>query len=44
MLPQHQVNITKLITVFFFNFNFSKEQCVLPEDDLMIETCGSVLM
>ena len=25
------------------NCNFSKEQCVLPEDDRMIETCRSVL-
>ena len=44
MLPQHQVNITKLITMGFLNFNFSKEQCMLPEDDLMIETCRSFLM
>ena len=25
------------------NCNFSKEQCVIPEDELMIETCRSVL-
>jgi len=25
------------------NYNFSKEQCMLPEDDRMIETCRSVL-
>jgi len=25
------------------NCNFSKEQCILPEDDRMIETCRSVL-
>jgi len=24
-------------------YNFSKEQCILPEDDRMIETCRSVL-
>ena len=27
----------------FLNYNFSKEQYVLPEDDRMIETCRSVL-
>ena len=27
----------------FLNYNFSKEQCMLPEDDRMIETCRSVL-
>ena len=27
----------------FLNHNFSKEQCMLPEDDRMIETCTSVL-
>jgi len=26
-----------------FNCNFSKEQSMLPEDDRVIETCGSVL-
>ena len=25
------------------SFNFSKEQCMLPEDDRMIEICRSVL-
>jgi len=25
------------------NFNFSKEQYMLPEDDRVIETCRSVL-
>jgi hypothetical protein len=25
------------------NYNFSKEQCMLPEDDRMMETCRSVL-
>jgi len=25
------------------NYNFSKEQCMLPEDDRVIETCRSVL-
>ena len=24
-------------------YNFSKEQCTLPEDDLRIETCRSIL-
>ena len=27
----------------FLNYNFSKEQYMLPEDDRMIETCRSVL-
>ena len=27
----------------FLNYNFSKEQCVLPEDDRMIETRRSFL-
>jgi len=27
----------------FLNFDFSKEQCMLPEKDRMIETCRSVL-
>ena len=27
----------------FLNCNFSKEQCMLPEDDCMIETRRSVL-
>ena len=27
----------------FLTYNFSKEQYVLPEDDLMIETCRRVL-
>ena len=27
----------------FLNYNFSKEQSMLPEDDRMIETCRSVL-
>ena len=27
----------------FLNYNFSKEQCMLPEDERMIETCTSVL-
>ena len=26
----------------FLNYNFSKEQCTLPEDDRMIETCRNV--
>jgi len=25
------------------NYNFSKEQCMLPEDDCVIETCRSIL-
>jgi len=37
--------LTKLNAKFiFFYFNFSKEKCVLRENDLMIETCKSVLM
>jgi len=27
----------------FLNYNFSEEQCMVPEDDRMIETCRSVL-
>jgi len=27
----------------FLNYNFSKEQCMLPKDDSMIETCRRVL-
>jgi len=27
----------------FLNYNFSKEQCMFPEDDRMIETCRSIL-
>ena len=27
----------------FLNYNFRKEQCMLPEDDRVIETCRSVL-
>jgi len=27
----------------FLNYNFSKEQCMLPEDDHMIETCRSAV-
>jgi len=27
----------------FLDYNFNKEQCSLPEDDRMIETCSSVL-
>jgi len=27
----------------FLNYNFSKEQCMLPEDDRMIDTFRSVL-
>ena len=25
------------------NYNFNKEQCMLPEDDRMIKTCRSIL-
>ena len=27
----------------FLTYNFRKEQCTLPEDDLRIETCRSIL-
>jgi len=27
----------------FLTYNFSKEQNMFPEDDLMIETCGRIL-
>jgi len=26
-----------------FKLNFSKDQCMLPEDDLILETCKNVL-
>ena len=26
----------------FLNYNFSKELCMLPEDDRIIETCRSI--
>jgi len=43
MLPQLQLSLTMQITRVFLNYNFSKEQCMLPEDDRMIEKCRSVL-
>jgi hypothetical protein len=33
----------KQIVINYLTYNFSKEHCVLPEDDLRIETCRSVL-
>jgi hypothetical protein len=33
-------NVTQRVLL---NYNFNKEQCMLPEDDCMIETCRSVL-
>jgi len=42
MLPQHQLNVTILNHWVFLNYNFSKEQCMLPADYRMIETCRSV--
>jgi len=30
-------------TKLFLNYNFNKEQCMLPEDDCVIETCRSIL-
>ena len=42
MLPQHQVNI-RSNSPNVLNYNFSKEQYMLPEDDRVIETCRSVL-
>jgi len=41
MLSQHQLNITMQITECIYNLN--NEQCMLPEDDRMIETFRSVL-
>jgi len=55
MLPQHQLtqHTTHAATAptqhndvnhwVFLNSNFSKEQCMPPEDDRMIETCRNVL-
>jgi len=40
---EHQINMTKQITQFFLNCNFSKEQSTLREDDRMLEICRSVL-
>jgi hypothetical protein len=34
----------EVIHWMFLNYNFSKEQCVLPEDDHVIETCRSALI
>ena len=34
---------TRLNSLYVLNYNFSKEQCMLPADDRMIETCRSVL-
>jgi len=34
------INITK---INLLTYNFSKEQCALPEDDLRIETCRNIL-
>ena len=41
MLPQHQLNDVNHWV--FLNYNFSKEQYMLPEDDRIIEICRSVL-
>ena len=38
--PTQHIDVNHLV---FLNYNFSKEQCMLPEDDRMIETCRSVL-
>ena len=34
---------TRYVHVHTYTYNFSKEQYVLPEDDLRIETCRSIL-
>jgi hypothetical protein len=36
-------DVQREVSLVFLNHNFSKEQCMLPEDDRMIETCRSVL-
>ena len=43
MLRQHRINYNDVNDWVFLNCNFSKEQCKLPEDDGVIETCTSVL-
>ena len=43
MLPRHKLNINDVNHWAFLDCKFSKEQCILPEDDPMIETCGGVL-
>jgi hypothetical protein len=42
MLSHHRVDITSN-SVIVLIYNFSKEQCMLREDNLRIETCRSVL-
>jgi len=31
------------VRLYVVNYNFSKDQCMLPEDGRLIETCRSVL-
>ena len=38
-----RITETYNIAINFVTYKFSKEHCLLPEDDLMIETCRSVL-
>jgi hypothetical protein len=35
--------VINILTYNILTYNFSKEQCTLPEDDLRIETCRSIL-
>ena len=40
-LKPNYINVNESLSVL--NYNFSKEQCMLPEDDRVIETCRRVL-
>jgi hypothetical protein len=35
--------VCRMLCSVSLNYSFSKEQCMLPEDDRAIETCRSVL-
>ena len=43
ILREHTLFFAKDIVIMFLNYNFSKEQSMLPEDDRMIERCRRVL-
>jgi len=40
---KHSVHYFVMLTLVLWQHNFSKEQCILPQDDRVIETCRSVL-
>ena len=39
----YRITETYIIVINFLTYNFSKEHCLLPEDDLRIETCRGIL-